>query len=154
MDQEKIDDLTDSVQKMRLKEGGAERLTPKGCLPPVVLSEVLAKGYPTNISSLPKAVFDSCTPTQSKIEVIEIAGEGKAPKWVALDLIGVMGLLTVNMAIDGLPMWVYAVDGSYIEPQLVNAITVTNGDRYSGMCFFYNSFLPRSETDTLDISNV
>jgi len=28
-------------------------------------------------------------------------------------------------------MYVYAVDGSYIEPQLVDAIVATNGDRYS-----------------------
>ena len=28
-------------------------------------------------------------------------------------------------------MWIYAVDGEYIEPQLVNAISVTNGERYS-----------------------
>lgn len=28
-------------------------------------------------------------------------------------------------------MWIYAVDGEYIEPQHVKAITVTNGERYS-----------------------
>lgn len=133
INQEKIDELTDTVQKMRLKEGGAERLTLKGCLPPKVVSEVLAKGYPTNITSLPKEVFDVCTPTTSDIEIIKIAQEGSGTKWVALDLIGVMGLHTVSVAIDGLPLWVYAVDGSYVEPQLVQAITISNGERYSGM---------------------
>lgn len=35
------------------------------------------------------------------------------------------------VSIDEHDMWVYAMDGGYIEPQKVQAIDVTNGDRYS-----------------------
>ncbi len=52
-------------------------------------------------------------------------------KWFALDLIGTFGLLTVAFSIDELPMWVYAVDGEYIEPQKVDALAITSGERYS-----------------------
>lgn len=53
--------------------------------------------------------------------------------WVAFDVIGTFALITGTFSIDEHPMYVYAVDGSYIEPQLVEAISVTNGDRYSVM---------------------
>ncbi len=52
-------------------------------------------------------------------------------KWLALDVIGTFGLITGTFSIDEHPIYVYAVDGNYIEPQLVDAIPVTNGDRYS-----------------------
>lgn len=50
---------------------------------------------------------------------------------MALDIIGTYGLQTAAFSIDEHVMYVYAVDGEYIEPTQVNAIAVTNGDRYS-----------------------
>ncbi|RKL26853.1 hypothetical protein BFJ70_g11726 [Fusarium oxysporum] len=52
-------------------------------------------------------------------------------EWVAIDIIGGFSFITAVMSIDEHDMWVYAVDGSYVEPQKVQAITVSNGDRYS-----------------------
>ncbi|KAL8397958.1 hypothetical protein RB594_004612 [Gaeumannomyces avenae] len=64
-----------------------------------------------------------CLPARS-----DPAGGGN---WRAFDLIGTFGLLTGIVSIDEHPMYVYAVDGGYIQPQLVQAISVANGDRYS-----------------------
>ncbi len=50
---------------------------------------------------------------------------------MALDLINAFGTLSSVFSIDELPMWIYAVDGDYIEPQLVQAIDMAMGDRYS-----------------------
>ena len=39
----------------------------------------------------------------------------------------------MTVSIDEHPLWVYAVDGRYIEPQLAETITMYNGERYSAM---------------------
>lgn len=51
--------------------------------------------------------------------------------WLALNLVGAFGLLTATFSIDEHQLYVYAVDGSYITPQLVDAISITPGARYS-----------------------
>lgn len=58
----------------------------------------------------------------------------KAPadaKWLALDIISTASTDSFAFSIDAHPMWIYAVDGHYIEPLKVDAIGVNNGDRYS-----------------------
>jgi FtsP/CotA-like multicopper oxidase with cupredoxin domain len=103
------------------------------CLPKEVQAKVLAAGRPTNVSAIPLEIFDVCTPTEGSNAVIEIQ-KGESDKngtWAALDVIGAYGTVTTTFSIDELPMWIYAIDGEYIEPQRVNAIAITNGDRYS-----------------------
>ena len=81
---------------------------------------------------MPPEIFDVCTPTNGTTEVISVKRSScDTEKWLALDLIGAYGLLMTAFSIDEHPMYVYAVDGAYIEPQLVDAIVVANGDRYS-----------------------
>lgn len=83
---------------------------------------------PSDVGALPKEVFDVCTPTEGSVEVI------KAPhstKWIALDIISSASIDTFAVSIDEHPMWIYAVDGNYIEPLKVDALVLTNGDRYS-----------------------
>jgi len=92
----------------------------------------LAAGSATNLSIIPPDVFDVCTPTTGSTELIEVVKTScEKEKWLALDIIGTFGLLTVSFAIDEHPMYVYAVDGGFIQPLLVDALTITNGDRYS-----------------------
>lgn len=50
---------------------------------------------------------------------------------MAFEVVGAYTTMTATFSIDGLPLWIYAVDGEYIEPQLVDAISIINGDRYS-----------------------
>jgi hypothetical protein len=85
-------------------------------------------GPDTHTEKLPSSVFDVCTPTQGSREVI------KAPcskKWMALDIISSAGIGTFAVSIDEHPLWVYAVDGHYIEPLKVDVLTLANGERYS-----------------------
>lgn len=51
--------------------------------------------------------------------------------YVSYDLISSAMVSTITFSIDEHPMHVYAVDGEYIEPMLVDAVTITNGARYS-----------------------
>lgn len=97
-----------------------------------MISAGLAGGAPTDVSVIPPEIFDVCTPTDAEEEVIKVpASPSSADTWMALDVIGTMGLLTGSFSIDEHPMWVYAVDGSYVEPQLVDVLTLSLGDRYS-----------------------
>jgi FtsP/CotA-like multicopper oxidase with cupredoxin domain len=97
-----------------------------------VIGGVLAGGLPTNLSAIPSEIFDVCTPTNATREVINVHQSSTSKEtWLAIDIIATFGLVTGSFSIDGHPLWVYAVDGAYIVPQLVEAITVTNGDRYS-----------------------
>jgi FtsP/CotA-like multicopper oxidase with cupredoxin domain len=101
-------------------------------MPADVISKVLARGTKTNIGVIPADVFDTCTSTTGSQEVIKVTKSTcDDEKWLALDVIGTFGLLTAVVSIDELPMWVYAVDGEYITPQKVQAMSVTNGDRFS-----------------------
>ncbi|KAF2465641.1 uncharacterized protein BDR25DRAFT_295302 [Lindgomyces ingoldianus] len=127
LSREDIDQYTNPAIKPILEQNNL-KMTNKGCLPPEILELLLASGTPTNLDALPPSVFDVCTPTQGSRAVI------KAPhsaKWMALDLISTAGIDTFSFSIDEHPMWIYAVDGHYIQPLKVDAISVANGDRYS-----------------------
>ncbi|KAL2871877.1 multicopper oxidase [Aspergillus lucknowensis] len=118
-----IDQFTTDAQKAVL---GNQRLTDIGCLPP---TNAVAQGnHPHNISAIPPSVFDGCTPSNGLIERLY---PNAAERYVSYDLISAAIISTITFAIDEHPMYVYAIDGQYIEPTLVDAITITNGARYS-----------------------
>lgn len=103
-------------------------MTDKGCFPPEVLPILRGNSSAINYSAIPPSVFEICTPTRGSRETV------KAPrdkKWLALDIISSAGIHTVAFSIDEHPLWVYAVDGHYVEPVQVDVLTVANGDRYS-----------------------
>lgn len=105
------------------------------CLPPAVVFAIGGSGPPKDGEgeNVPPGLFSGCKPTKGPVEVIEAGGltDPLAGEWIALDLIGAAAFMTAGVSIDEHDMWVYAVDGSYIEPQKVQAIHMTNGDRLS-----------------------
>ncbi|KAF7560107.1 hypothetical protein G7046_g4047 [Stylonectria norvegica] len=103
-------------------------LTDKACFPPSVL--IAFGGGPGNETALLPGAFYGCENTKGSVEVVK-ACESSASNWTAIDIIGATSFITGVVSIDEHDMWVYAVDGNYIEPQKVQAITLTNGDRYS-----------------------
>ncbi|EFQ33709.1 multicopper oxidase [Colletotrichum graminicola M1.001] len=131
---EKMASLYTAEQRHFLQLGNKTSFTEKGCLPAAVIASIQARGKQTNLSAIPPEIFDKCTPTTGSREVIEVTKSSDANEtWAAFDLIGTFGLITGSFSIDEHQMHVYAVDGSYIEPQEVEAISITNGDRYSVM---------------------
>jgi FtsP/CotA-like multicopper oxidase with cupredoxin domain len=54
-----------------------------------------------------------------------------AAGWAAITFINTGGISGLEISIDSHKMYVYAADGRYIEPQLVDALTIFNGERYS-----------------------
>ncbi|KAF4986067.1 hypothetical protein FDECE_16145 [Fusarium decemcellulare] len=97
------------------------------CLPPEILARSVG-----NLAAIPNGIYRGCEDSNGGEAVITFEkGPCQAEPWISLDLIGAFGILCSLVSIDGLPMWVYAVDGDYVVPQKVEAIPVSIGDRYS-----------------------
>ncbi|KAF2110621.1 multicopper oxidase-domain-containing protein [Lophiotrema nucula] len=124
---EDIDANTSPIVKPLLAQGNWT-ITDKGCLPADMFVFLVGGNGETDTSVIPPSVFDVCSPTQGSRETITASPQDK---WLALDIISTAGVDTFAFSIDEHPLWVYAVDGHYIEPTQVDALTVVNGDRFS-----------------------
>ncbi|WYZ41203.1 hypothetical protein EsH8_V_000098 [Colletotrichum jinshuiense] len=123
--------LTQERSDVLSKVAGA-KMTDKGCLPPAVIAQ--GKG---DLSKIPPGVFDGCQPSTGSVETFKVEKSScDTEKWVAFDLIGGYHLHTGMFSIDNHSMWVYAMDGAYVTPQEVEAVPVSNGDRYSVLVKF------------------
>ncbi|PQE21586.1 multicopper oxidase protein [Rutstroemia sp. NJR-2017a WRK4] len=127
--------LLTAQQKQLLGAAGDKAFTAKSCLPKDAQAKIIAGNRPgINLSAIPAEIFDVCTPTKGSQTVIDVKKDDCSDKngtWSAFEVVGAYSTLTTAFSIDELDLWVYAVDGEYITPQRVQAITVTNGDRYS-----------------------
>lgn len=79
-------------------------------------------------SKLPPGMISGCRPFNGSQESFEV---DPASKWASFNWISAASLKTITVSIDEHPMWVYAVDGLYIEPVKVDMLSVFNGERYS-----------------------
>ncbi|CAI7599297.1 unnamed protein product [Penicillium glandicola] len=119
-----IDALTTSVQKRSL--GDDLRLTDMACFPPNITETIF--NFPHNYAAIPPAMFEGCIPSQGPQEIFTV---NAAQEYISWDLTSAAGLLELTFSIDEHDMWVYAIDGRYIEPRKVNAVTIPNSNRYS-----------------------
>ncbi|KAE8414341.1 Cupredoxin [Aspergillus pseudocaelatus] len=121
--QEKLNQLASAEQKQVL---GNLSLTDIGCTSPKVVA--MQGTFPHNYSAIPPSMFSGC-----------VAGDGgtarvladPSHRYVSYDLISAAGVSMATFSIDEHRMYVYAIDGRYIRPALVDAITIANGNRYS-----------------------
>jgi hypothetical protein len=72
----------------------------------------------------------ACTPTVGLHEIIEVDPQAG---WVSLKLISAAALKALMFSIDEHPMYIYEVDGAYIEPQLAETFSIFSGERYAAM---------------------
>ncbi|KAJ5212973.1 hypothetical protein N7449_000142 [Penicillium cf. viridicatum] len=120
-----IDEFTSDSQKQVLDES---HLTDMGCIPPTIMA---AQGpYPHNFANIPDGLFSGCTPTngpggKEKILVYPSAG------YVSWNIISAAGVTALMFSVDQHPMYIYAVDGRYIEPVLAHALNLAPGRRLS-----------------------
>ncbi|KAJ5814377.1 uncharacterized protein N7503_001127 [Penicillium pulvis] len=100
--------------------------TVKGCLP---LANTYAQTtFAHNFSAVPPSMFYECNATKSAEEVIEV---DSSTGWASLAFIGSTSISAPLVSINNHSLWVYEVDGSYIKPIKVDALTINNGGRYS-----------------------
>ncbi|KAL2003357.1 hypothetical protein VTN02DRAFT_4177 [Thermoascus thermophilus] len=102
-------------------------LTDKGCYPNIFKTQ---GNYSYDESKIPPGVNSGCVANPGLHEVIEVdPREG----WASLKFISAAFLKSFVVSIDEHPMWIYEVDGHYIEPRLVHSFPMFNGERYSAM---------------------
>ena len=112
----------------------------------------LVLGGHGNPGAWPESVMSICKETWAEVEVIKVHQQPHNPgEWIAIDIIGAMNFITSVVSIDEHDMWVYAMDGSYIEPQKVQALELSNGDRYSVLVKTYKAgnFKIRSHANSI-----
>ncbi|GFG10454.1 laccase-1 [Aspergillus lentulus] len=107
---------------------GNSSLTDIGCAPPTI--PLLEGNSPHNFSATPPTVFSGCTPSQGSTELLLVDPHAL---YASFDLISATSVSMLTFSIDEHPMYIYAIDGRYIVPARVDAITIANGNRYSVM---------------------
>ncbi|KAL7410076.1 multicopper oxidase-domain-containing protein [Mrakia frigida] len=98
-------------------------LTAQGCRNPT-----LNPANGTRPDLLDPETWFNCRNTSTPLEnfVVDPASE-----WLALQLVNAGSEWSILFTIDEHQFWVFAADGSYIEPSLVSGITIAMGERYS-----------------------
>ncbi|OJJ74240.1 hypothetical protein ASPBRDRAFT_171198 [Aspergillus brasiliensis CBS 101740] len=122
--QEHINAVTTEAQKQIL---GNLTLTDMGCLPP---TPGVVGPYSYDLSKVPKGFYEGCTPSEGPTEILKV---NASSRYASFDFISMAGSSSLVFSIDEHPMYVYAVDGRYVEPLLVDAVTVPVASRYSVM---------------------
>ncbi|ETN46174.1 uncharacterized protein HMPREF1541_00358 [Cyphellophora europaea CBS 101466] len=125
--QDEINALT-SPRYNNLLSGEVNQLTLKGCLPP--LPQTQGANFTFDVNAIPSDVYFDCEPTEGEQATIEVDG---SKGYAAVTFIGSAGFELLKYTIDGHKFWVYALDGHYIVPQLVDTVVINNGDRISCM---------------------
>ena len=141
-DQHLLDQLTSAPLKHLL---GSSTVTDKGyvlissahssysqsdrCTPPN-MADLTQGNFSTPRSKAALEIYTGCTPSNGSIEIIEVDA---ANGWASINSISAMSLKSPVVSIDEHQMWVYAVDGHYIKPQLADTVFMYNGERYSAM---------------------
>ncbi|RAL02185.1 laccase [Aspergillus ibericus CBS 121593] len=120
--QDHINDLTRSGEQNAL---GNNTMSDMGCMPPL---PARLGFFPFNITKIPTGFYQGCVPTQGEQEVLSV---DPASGYVSYDLISMTGTSNLVFSIDQHPMYIYAVDGQYVEPLMVDAINVYAGARFS-----------------------
>jgi FtsP/CotA-like multicopper oxidase with cupredoxin domain len=98
------------------------------CLPNIY--ETQGNFPPTYVDRIPAGVNSGCNATTGLHEIIEADPNAG---WVSLKFISASSLKALMFSIDEHPMYIYEVDGSYIEPQLAETVPIFNGERYAAM---------------------
>ncbi|KAJ5400769.1 hypothetical protein N7465_011258 [Penicillium sp. CMV-2018d] len=101
--------------------------TAKGCLP-VRNTFAQTTTAQHNYTAIPPSMFDQCKATESTEEVIKV---NPLEGWVSLNLISSASISIPTVSVNNHSLWVYEVDGQYIVPTKVDALSLNNGARYS-----------------------
>lgn len=79
---------------------------------------------------LPGQLNSGCVPSKGRRSIFGVDPDAK---WASFNFINAASLKSLTVSIDEHPMYVYEVDGHYIEPQLAHQFLIHNGERYSAM---------------------
>ncbi|KAF7185514.1 Laccase abr2 [Pseudocercospora fuligena] len=101
-------------------------MTASGCAPFVPFTQ---RPGPINPAGLPDTIT-GCTPTESDLHNFDV---DPTKGWANIHLMSTASINAPVVSLDEHDMWVYAIDGRYIQPYKVQSVQIFNGDRYSVM---------------------
>ncbi|TAQ84042.1 hypothetical protein B7494_g7628 [Chlorociboria aeruginascens] len=105
-----------------------QTVTDKGCLPFVYGTE--GPYLPGNPSAIPPGLQSGCVASNGSVPVVEVdASSG----WVSVNLVMAATFMSSAVSIDDHDLWIYEVDGHYIEPYKAQAVFMYPGERYAAM---------------------
>ncbi|KAJ5090129.1 CAZyme family AA1 [Penicillium argentinense] len=116
-----------ALQPPQIRAVVTEPLTDKGCDP---FMDVLQGTWPHHPEKLPGGLNSGCIPSQGANATFQVNPD---TKWASFNFISAASLKALTVSIDEHPMYVYEVDGHYIEPQLAHQVPIYSGERYSVM---------------------
>lgn len=119
-------ELTD-LQPPQIKAIVTEPLTDKGCNP---FMTVLQGDWEHHPDKLPSGLNSGCVPSKGPNATFSVNPESR---WASFNFISAASIKALSVSIDEHPMYIYEVDGHYIEPQLAHQVPIYNGERYSAM---------------------
>jgi hypothetical protein len=79
---------------------------------------------------IPLHLQQGCVPAYGGEAIFEV---DPIDEWASLNFIGAVGIKSIIFSVDEHQMWVYEADGHFIEPQLVDTVTLWPGERYAVM---------------------
>ncbi|KAE8385117.1 multicopper oxidase-domain-containing protein [Aspergillus alliaceus] len=102
-------------------------LTDRGCLVPA-LHNVQGSWPNQKPDAVPQSMHNNCTPSDGGMPVIKV---DQRDGWASLNFIGAQAQKGTTFSVDNHPMWVYEVDGQFVEPRQYEMVGMYNGARYS-----------------------
>lgn len=79
---------------------------------------------------IPPNLQSGCIPSSGENETIHVDA---TDTWVSLNFVCATSFKTLEVSIDDHDLWVYEIDGSYVEPMKVQVATLWPGERMSVM---------------------
>ncbi|KAL6854709.1 hypothetical protein ACO1O0_005834 [Amphichorda felina] len=102
----------------------------KGCLPFVDITEgPFLPGKPENI---PPGLQSGCNPADGGMSYIKV-DQRKRSGWVSINFVMASTLRIAKLSIDNHDMWIYEIDGQYVEPHLAKVVLMYPGQRVAVM---------------------
>lgn len=129
LDQDSLDSMTHPGLMEILKKIGQNHLTDKGCMPPLPLFQ---GDFDFHFDRLPERAYYACNATENPKGNFTFSVDSSVG-WAALTLVNPGGLYPLQVSIDNHELYVYAIDGHYVEPVATDRILVSNGNRISVM---------------------
>lgn len=92
--------------------------------------DILQGNWSHHPEKLPEGLNSGCSPSEGYNSTFQVNPDNR---WASFNFISAASLKALTVSIDEHPMYIYEVDGHYIEPQLAHQVSIYNGERYSAM---------------------
>ncbi|UNI24279.1 hypothetical protein JDV02_010038 [Purpureocillium takamizusanense] len=102
----------------------------KGCLPFVNITE--GPFLPGKPETIPPGLESGCQPAEGGMPYFKVNQHARSG-WVSINFIMASTLRIGKVSVDNHDMWLYEIDGQFIEPRLAKVVFIYPGQRIAAM---------------------